>query len=319
MSPLDSKKILLTGSGGFLGQFVLKNLLEKRKIDSKDLIVPRSRTDDLRDLAVCERLVKDIDVVIHVAGRTGGIGFNKRHPGSLFYDNIIMNTQLMEASRREGVSKFVGVGTVCSYPKFTPVPFVEEDLWSGYPEETNASYGLAKKMMLVQGQAYRQEYDFNAVHLLMVNLYGPGDNFDPEDSHVIPSLVRKFVDAKDNDLPFVTLWGSGKASREFLYVADSAEAIIAATERYDGAAPVNIGSGNEVSISVLAETISCIVGYEGELRFDATRPDGQPRRCLDISKAEREFGFKAMTGLEQGLGETIAWYRKFVANHPQKE
>jgi GDP-L-fucose synthase len=318
MSYLENKRILLTGSGGFLGRFVVKNLLEKRKVDSKNLIIPRSRTDDLRDIAVCERLVKDVDVVIHVAGRTGGIGFNKRHPGSLFYDNIIMNTQLMEASRREGASKFVGIGTVCSYPKFTPVPFLEEDLWSGYPEETNASYGLAKKMMLVQGQAYRQEYDFNAVHLLMVNLYGPGDNFDPEDSHVIPSLVRKFVDAKDNDLPFVTLWGSGRASREFLYVADAAEAIIAATELYNEGAPVNIGSGKEVSISNLAETISRIVEYEGELRFDATRPDGQPRRCLDTAKAEKEFGFKASTDLEQGLRETITWYRKYMAGNPQK-
>ena len=302
--------IVLTGSGGFLGQFVLRNLLEKRKVNVKNLTLPRSRTDDLRDLAVCERLVKDADIVIHVAGRTGGIGYNKRYPGSLFYDNIIMNTQLMEASRRAGVAKFVGVGTVCSYPKFTPVPFHEEDLWSGYPEETNASYGLAKKMMLVQGQAYRQEFGLNAVHLLMVNLYGPGDNFDPEDSHVIPSLVRKFVDAKKRDLPFVILWGTGKASREFLYVADAAEAIVAAAERYEDGAPVNIGSGNEVSILVLAETISRIVGYKGELRFDTTKPDGQPRRGLDVSKAERYFGFKAQTLLEDGLRNTIEWYEK---------
>lgn len=302
--------IVLTGSGGFLGQFVLRNLLEKRKINIKNLTLPRSRTDDLRDLAVCERLVKDADIVIHVAGRTGGIGYNKRYPGSLFYDNIIMNTQLMEASRRAGVAKFVGVGTVCSYPKFTPVPFHEEDLWSGYPEETNASYGLAKKMMLVQGQAYRQEFGLNAVHLLMVNLYGPGDNFDPEDSHVIPSLIRKFVDAKRRDLPFVILWGTGKASREFLYVADAAEAIVAAAERYEDGAPVNIGSGNEISILVLAGTISRIVGYKGELRFDTTKPDGQPRRGLDVSKAERYFGFKAQTLLEDGLRNTIEWYEK---------
>jgi len=302
--------IVLTGSGGFLGQFVLRNLLEKRKINVENLTLPRSRTDDLRDLAVCERLVKNADIVIHVAGRTGGIGYNKRYPGSLFYDNIIMNTQLMEASRKAGVAKFVGVGTVCSYPKFTPVPFHEEDLWSGYPEETNASYGLAKKMMLVQGQAYRQEFGLNAVHLLMVNLYGPGDNFDPEDSHVIPSLVRKFVDAKKRDLPFVILWGTGKASREFLYVADAAEAIVAAAERYEDGAPVNIGSGKEVSILVLAETISRIVGYKGELRFDTTKPDGQPRRGLDVSKAERYFGFKAQTLLEDGLRNTIEWYEK---------
>ena len=310
MSQLDDRMIVLTGSGGFLGQFVLRNLLEKRKVNVKNLTLPRSRTDDLRDLAVCERLVKDADIVIHVAGRTGGIGYNKRYPGSLFYDNIIMNTQLMEASRKAGVAKFVGVGTVCSYPKFTPVPFHEEDLWSGYPEETNASYGLAKKMMLVQGQAYRQEFGLNAVHLLMVNLYGPGDNFDPEDSHVIPSLVRKFVDAKKRDLPFVILWGTGKASREFLYVADAAEAIVAAAERYEDGAPVNIGSGNEVSILVLAETISRIVGYKGELRFDTTKPDGQPRRGLDVSKAERYFGFKAQTLLEDGLRNTIEWYEK---------
>lgn len=310
MSQLDDRMIVLTGSGGFLGQFVLRNLLEKRKVNVKNLTLPRSRTDDLRDLAVCERLVKDADIVIHVAGRTGGIGYNKRYPGSLFYDNIIMNTQLMEASRKAGVAKFVGIGTVCSYPKFTPVPFHEEDLWSGYPEETNASYGLAKKMMLVQGQAYRQEFGLNAVHLLMVNLYGPGDNFDPEDSHVIPSLVRKFVDAKRRDLPFVILWGTGKASREFLYVADAAEAIVAAAERYEDGAPVNIGSGNEVSILVLAETISRIVGYKGELRFDTTKPDGQPRRGLDVSKAERYFGFKAQTLLEDGLRNTIEWYEK---------
>lgn len=310
MSQLDDRMILLTGSGGFLGQFVLRNLLEKRRVNAKNLTLPRSRTDDLRDLAVCERLVKNADIVIHVAGRTGGIGYNKRYPGSLFYDNIIMNTQLMEASRKAGVAKFVGVGTVCSYPKFTPVPFHEEDLWSGYPEETNASYGLAKKMMLVQGQAYRQEFGLNVVHLLMVNLYGPGDNFDPEDSHVIPSLVRKFVDAKRRDLPFVVLWGTGKASREFLYVADAAEAIIAAAERYENGAPVNIGSGNEVSILVLAETISRIVGYKGELRFDTTKPDGQPRRGLDVSKAERYFGFKARTLLEDGLRNTIEWYEK---------
>jgi len=310
MTSLKGKKILLTGSGGFLGKFVLNNLLEKRGVDMKDLVLPRSRTDDLRQMDVCERLVQDAEIVIHVAGRTGGIGYNKRYPGSLFYDNLMMNTQLMEASRKAGVKKFVGVGTVCSYPKFTPVPFHEEELWNGYPEETNASYGLSKKMMLVQGQAYRQEYGFNAVHLLMVNLYGPGDNFDPEDSHVIPALIRKFVDARDAKQPYVPIWGTGKASREFLYVADAAEGIIAATEGYDGAEPVNIGSGMEISILDLAKTISRLAGYQGKIQLDPTKPDGQPRRGLDVSKAERLFGFKAGTSFEDGLRGTIEWYEK---------
>ena len=307
MSRLQGLKILVTGGHGFLGSFVVDRLVEDG-ISPEDLSVPRSSQVDFRRWDDCVRAVEDIDLVIHVAGRGGGIGFNRRFPGTLFYDNIIMNTQLMEASRLAGVKKFLGVGTVCSYPKFTPVPFKEEDIWNGYPEETNASYGLSKKMMLVQSQAYRQQYGFNSIHLLMVNLYGPRDNFDLEDSHVIPALVRKFVDAKKERRKEVVVWGTGKASREFLYVQDAAEAIVLAAERYDGAEPVNIGAGSEISIRDLVETIANLTGFDGEIIWDQTKPDGQPRRGLDVTRAREEFQFSAKTKFRDGLKETIDWY-----------
>jgi GDP-L-fucose synthase len=250
------------------------------------------------------------DAVIHLAAVVGGIGANREHPGEFFYKNIMMGVQLMEEARRRGVAKFVAIGTVCSYPKFTPVPFREDDLWSGYPEETNAPYGLAKKMLLVQAQAYRQEYGFPAIFLMPVNLYGPGNTFDPRVSHVIPALIKKFVDAQESGARAVEVWGTGKASREFLYVEDAAEAITLATERYDGADPVNLGSGMEISIRDLVETIRAIVGFRGEVLWDASKPDGQPRRCLDTSRAERLFGFRAKTPFDEGLRRTIAWYRE---------
>jgi GDP-L-fucose synthase len=308
MSSLRDKKILVTGGHGFLGSFVIDHLVEKIGISRNDLRVPKSSETDLRLLDDCIRSVDGIDIVLHIAGRGGGIGYNRRCPGTLFYDNITMNTHLMEAARRSGVEKFLGVGTVCAYPKYTPVPFKEDDLWNGYPEETNASYGLSKKMMLVQSQAYRQQYGFNSIHLLMVNLYGPRDNFDPEDSHVVPALVRKFVEAKREGKKEVVVWGTGTASREFLYVKDAAEAIVLAAERYEGSEPVNIGAGSEISIKELVGMISDITGYEGEIVWDTTKPDGQPRRGLDVSRARKEFDFTARTKFQEGLKETIDWY-----------
>jgi GDP-L-fucose synthase len=308
MSSLQDKRILVTGGHGFLGSFVVDRLVEEYRIPREEIRAPKSSEMDLRLMDHCVRAVKGIDAVLHVAGRGGGIGYNRRNPGSLFYDNIMMNTQLMEASRIYGVKKFLGVGTVCSYPKFTPVPFHEGDLWGGYPEETNASYGLSKKMMLVQSQAYRQQYGFNSIHLLMVNLYGPRDNFDLEDSHVIPALIRKFIEAKRDGRKEVVVWGTGKASREFLFVKDAAEAIVLAAERYDGNDPVNIGAGSEITIKELVKTISDIVEYDGEIVWDETRPDGQPRRGLDVSRASTEFQFKAKTKFRDGLRETIEWY-----------
>jgi GDP-L-fucose synthase len=308
MNPLFGKKILITGGHGFLGSFVVDHLVRENGIAKDDLRLPKSSETDLRIWDKCVQAVEGIDTVLHVAGRGGGIGYNRRYPGTLFYDNIMMNTQLMEAARRSGVRKFLGVGTVCSYPKHTPVPFKEEDLWDGYPEETNASYGLSKKMMLVQSQAYRQQYGFNSIHLLMVNLYGPRDNFDLEDSHVIPALVRKFVDAQREASKEVVVWGTGNASREFLYVKDAAEAIVLAAERYDGVDPVNIGAGSEITIRELVETIVDLTGYQGDVVWDDTKPDGQPRRGLDVSRARREFQFSARTRFEDGLKETIDWY-----------
>ena len=303
----DEKKILLTGGAGFVGSFVYQKLLEKG-IDKKNIKVPRSKEKDLRIWANCTSAVKDIDVVIHLAARVGGIGFNRKYPGTLFYDNAIMGIQLMEAARREDVKKFVAVGTVCAYPKYTRVPFNEENLWDGYPEETNAPYGLAKKMLLVQAQAYRQQYKFNAIFLLPVNLYGPGDNFHLEHSHVIPALIRKMIEAKQKKRKKVIVWGTGEASREFLYVEDAADGILLATERYNKSKPVNLGIGKEIKIKDLVHLIAELTGYTGKIVWDSNKPDGQPRRCLDTSRAETEFGFVAKIDFEDGLKKTIEWY-----------
>lgn len=309
MSFWENKNILVTGGAGFLGSFVVKKLKEKG-VNNKNIIVPRSKEMDLKIMNNCINVVKDVDVVIHLAARVGGIGFNKKNPATLFYDNAIMGIQLMEAARIENVEKFVAVGTVCAYPKFTPVPFSEEYLWNGYPEETNAPYGLAKKMLLVQSQAYRQQYGFNSIYLLPVNLYGPGDNFDLESSHVIPALIKKVIDALESGRNEVEVWGTGVASREFLYVDDAAEGILLATENYNKPDPVNIGAGFEINIKDLVQLISKIAGFEGEIKWDNSKPDGQPRRCLVVSKAEKEFGFKAKVKFEEGLKKTIDWYLK---------
>lgn len=301
------KKILITGGAGFLGSHLVGKLLEKG-ISRENIFIPRSKSLDLRILKNCTNAVKDMDLVIHLAGNVGGIGYNREKPGELFYDNIIMGVQLMEEARKAGIKKFVGLGTICQYPKYAPIPFKEEDIWNGYPEETNAPYGLAKKMMLVQGQAYRQQYGFNVIHLMPVNLYGPGDNFDPESSHVIPALIKKFVDAKVKDNKVVEVWGTGKPTREFLYVDDAAEAIFLAVEKYNKPEPVNIGSSFEISIKELAQLIKKLTGFSGKVVWDKTKPDGQPRRKLDTSKAEKEFGFKSKINFEEGLRRTIIWY-----------
>lgn len=303
----ENKTVLVTGGAGFLGRNVVKYLLEAG-VPQKNIRVPRSRDLDLRVWENCLKAVDGCDVVIHLAASVGGIGYNMENPGSLFYDNAIMGIQMMEAARQKNVGKFVAVGTICAYPKFTPIPFTEDTLWDGYPEETNAPYGLAKKMMLVQAQAYREQYGYNAIYLLPVNLYGPGDNFDPSSSHVIPALIKKFVDAKRTGAASVEVWGTGSASREFLYVEDAAKAIALAAERYNSPDPVNIGAGMEITIRDLVAVISSLVGYSGEIVWDTSKPDGQPRRCLDVSRAEKEFGFKAQTTFEDGLKETIAWY-----------
>lgn len=301
------KKILITGGAGFLGSHLVGKLLEKG-ISRENIFIPRSKSLDLRILKNCTNAVKDMDLVIHLAGNVGGIGYNREKPGELFYDNIIMGVQLMEEARKAGVEKFIGLGTICQYPKYTRVPFKEEELWNGYPEETNAPYGLAKKMLLVQSQAYRQQYNFNAIHLMPVNLYGPGDNFDPESSHVIPALIKKFVDSKKGGDKFVIIWGTGKPTREFLYVEDAAEAIVLATEKYNKPDPVNVGSSFEISIGDLANLIKNLIGFSGKIVWDKTKPDGQPRRKLDTSKAEIEFGFKSKINFEEGLRRTILWY-----------
>jgi GDP-L-fucose synthase len=307
MSFWNGKKVLLTGGAGFLGRETAARLVKADAV-AEDIRIPRSKDTDLRRWESCRKAVKDIDMVIHLAGRVGGIGFNQNYPAQLFYDNAIMGIQLMEAARLERVKKFVAVGTVCSYPKFIQVPFREDDIWSGYPEETNAPYGLAKKMLLAQSQAYRQQYGFNSIHVIPVNLYGPGDNFDPEKSHVIPALIRKFSEAAWTGGKTVEVWGTGEASREFLYVEDAARGIVMAAESYNKSDPVNLGSGKEISIRDLAELIARLTGFEGDIKWDFTKPDGQPRRCLDVSRAKKEFCFEAETGLEEGLRRTIDWY-----------
>ncbi len=305
-----NKRVLITGGYGFVGRYVVQKLYERHL--SKDQMVLFHRSEfDLRreeDVKRLFKINKDVDIVIHLAGDVGGIGYNRKFAGSVFYNNIMMNTLVMEYSRLNGVKRFVDIGSVCSYPEFAYVPFKEEELWDGYPEETNASYGLAKKMMLVQGQAYRQQFRFNAVHLLMVNLYGPGDNFDLENSHVIAGLIRKFVDAKRENREKVVVWGTGKASREFLYVDDAVEAIVLATEKYNKPYPVNIGMGSEITIKDLVKRIVELTEFDGRVVWDSSKPDGQLRRMLDVSRAEKEFGFKAKTPLEEGLKKTIEWY-----------
>jgi GDP-L-fucose synthase len=305
------KRVVVTGGAGFLGRFVVEGL---KQYPGVQVTVPRSSEYDLVKEANVKRLLTaaDPDLVIHLAAVVGGIGHNQKNPGRFFYDNLMMGVQLIEQSRLHGVKKFVAIGTVCAYPKFTPTPFSEDDIWNGYPEETNAPYGLAKKMMLVQSQSYREQYGFNSIFLLPANLYGPGDNFDLETSHVIPALIRKCVEARENKAEFIEAWGSGQVSREFLYVEDCAEGILRATALYDGSEPVNLGSGNEVVIKDLVETIARLTGFNGEIRWRSDRPDGQPRRQLDTSRAFEKFGFRAHTSLEEGLKRTIDWFEKSV-------
>jgi len=305
----SDRRVMVTGGAGFLGRAVVKRL---EAAGATDIAIPRAATYDLRTRDGVARALADAkpDIVIHLAAVVGGIGANRESPGRFFYENATMGIELMEQARVAGVGKFVQIGTVCSYPKFTPVPFREDDLWNGYPEETNAPYGLAKKMLLVQGQAYRQQYGFNVIHLIPVNLYGPGDNFDPASSHVIPALIKKCVDAVEEGRDHVEVWGTGAASREFLYVDDAAEGIVLATEHYDGSDPVNLGIGAEITIRDLVAVIASLTGFLGEIRWDVSKPDGQPRRALDTSRARSLFGFEARTPFESGLRETIAWYTR---------
>jgi GDP-L-fucose synthase len=303
-----NKRAVVTGGAGFLGSFLVRGL---RELGVADLFIPRSREYDLRRLEAIKRMLKDArpDIVIHLAARVGGIGANRTHPAEFFYENLMMSVQLFHECWGAGVAKFVAIGTVCAYPKLTPVPFKEQELWNGYPEETNAPYGMAKKMLLVQSLAYRQQYGFNSIFLLPANLYGPGDNFDPASSHVIPALIRKCVEAKERGDSHIVVWGTGRPTRDFLYVEDAVEGILLATERYNGSDPVNLGSGMEISVKDLVHLIARLSGFEGDITWDTSKPDGQPRRCIDTARAERFFGFRARTPFEDGLRRTIEWYR----------
>ena len=316
MNGIDGKRVMVTGGGGFLGRAVVE---KAHAAGAAEVFVPRSASFDLRTGEGIDAALDAgrPDTVIHLAAVVGGIGANRENPGRFFYENAVMGIELMERARLAGVAKFVQIGTVCSYPKFTPVPFREDDLWGGYPEETNAPYGLAKKMLLVQGQAYREQYGFDVVHLIPVNLYGPGDNFDPASSHVIPALIKKCVDALEAGDDHIDVWGTGSASREFLFVDDAARGIVLATERYDGAEPVNLGVGAEITIRELVTLIARLTGFQGEIRWDPTKPDGQPRRALDTSRARERFGFDARTSFEDGLRRTIRWYEQQRASVPE--
>lgn len=307
------QNVIVTGGAGFLGKAVVRDLKAK---GCKKIFVPRSKEYDLRKTSAIRKMILKVkpDMIIHLAASVGGIGANRENPGKFFYDNLIMGVELIEQSRLLGVKKFVAIGTICAYPKFLPIPFKEDDLWNGYPEETNAPYGLAKKMLLVQSQAYRQQYGFNSIYLLPVNLYGPEDNFSPSSSHVIPALIKKCLDAKAAGDKSITVWGTGKATREFLYVDDASRGIIMAAEKYNKSEPVNIGAGFEISIKDLVTMITVLTGYKGEIVWDTTKPDGQPRRCLDTARAYKEFGFKAKANFTQGLKKTIAWY---IKNRPK--
>jgi GDP-L-fucose synthase len=303
-----NRRVMVTGGGGFLGSWVVEKLMQRT---CQEIFVPRSKHYDLRQREAIRRAIHDAepDLIIHLAARVGGIGANRAHPAEYFYDNLMMGTQLLHEAWLAKVSKFVAIGTVCAYPKYTPVPFREDDLWNGYPEETNAPYGLAKKMLLVQSQAYRQQYGYNSIFLLPVNLYGPGDHFDPESSHVIPALIKKCMDAKEHDEDVIEVWGDGSPTREFLYVEDAAEGILLAAEHYNDSLPINLGNGHEISVKRLVETITYLTGFAGKIVWDTGKPNGQPRRCLDTSRAAQLFAFCAKTSLEEGLSRTIAWYQ----------
>jgi GDP-L-fucose synthase len=305
----NNKRVVVTGGSGFLGSFVVEKVQQR---GAAEVFVPRSKDYDLRDVDAVRRMLKDArpDIIIHLAAHVGGIGANRTHPAEFFYDNLMMGVPLMHEAWKSDIEKFVAIGTVCAYPKHTPIPFHEDDLWNGYPEETNAPYGLAKKMLLIQSQTYRQQYGFDSIYLLPVNLYGPRDNFDLESSHVIPALIRKCLAAKQRGDTSIEVWGTGTPTREFLYVEDAADGILLAAEHYNSSEPVNLGSGMEISIKDLVQLIARLTEFEGELIFNADKPDGQPRRCLDTSRAEREFGFRASTSFEDGLRQTIAWWQE---------
>ncbi len=314
----ENKRVVVTGGAGFLGRYVTDGL---QKRGCKNILVPKIEDYDLVNIDDIIRMYEDMkpDIVIHLAAVVGGIGANRKHPGEFFYKNLMMGVQLIEQGRLRNVEKFIAIGTICAYPKFTPVPFMEEDSWNGYPEETNAPYGLAKKMLLVQSQAYRAEYGFNSIFLLPVNLYGPGDNFNPSSSHVIPALIKKCIDAINSGANHIGCWGTGSASREFIHVADAAEGILLATEHYNSPEPVNIGAGFEITIKELVEKIVELTGFTGEIRWDSSKPDGQPRRRLDVSKAQKHFGFESKIPFDEGLKATIDWYRKQFCCTPEAD